>query len=396
MQISTRDWKNYINKLSRLNKKASEEMQRYVARNGFADTDALIDFCYAIVTKYGEGSAELACQMYDAMAEMANAAVDAAVPAATATYAETARAIQGSLLQSPTGQKLTQVANRLVKQAAADTTLQNAIRDNAQWAWIPSGDTCGFCITLASNGWQRASKRVLRGNHATHIHANCDCMFAIRFSENDNVKGYDPDYYKKLYDEAPGGSSSEKVKALRRQLEDRDKINAQKRENYQKNKIAKIKQKAPEISKVYNISPGQGKLTLKDAYSKDDIMDNKMAEWLHAKIGGEIQTLPEVAQIGKNVDAIWNGDLWEFKAPTTKNAIDDRLRKANKQILEAQKRNNDIGRQSGVVLDISKCNLDEEEAINTIIQRAQSRLQNNTLIIIKNGNNIVTDYLVKK
>ena len=236
MQISTNDWKNYIDRLSKLNQKAASEMQKYVAANGFADTDALIDFCYALVTKYGEGSAELACQMYDAMAEMANASVDAAVPAATATYAETARAVQGSLLQSPTGQKLPQIADRLVKQAAADTTLQNAIRDHAQWAWVPSGDTCGFCITLASNGWQRASKRVLRGNHATHIHANCDCMFAIRFSENDNVKGYDPDYYKKLYDEAPGGSSSEKVKALRRQLEDRDKINAQKRAAYAKNK----------------------------------------------------------------------------------------------------------------------------------------------------------------
>lgn len=225
MQISTNDWKNYIDRLAKLNQKAASEMQKYVAANGFADTDALIDFCYALVTKYGEGSAELACQMYDAMAEMANAAVDAAVPAATATYAETARAVQGSLLQSPTGLKLPQIADRLVKQAAADTTLQNAIRDHAQWAWVPSGgETCGFCITLASNGWQRASKRVLRGNHATHIHANCDCMFAIRFSENDNVKGYDPDYYKKLYDEAEGTSSKEKINFLRRKMAEHQRV----------------------------------------------------------------------------------------------------------------------------------------------------------------------------
>lgn len=52
--------------------------------------------------------------------------------------------------------------------------------------------------------------------------------------KNDSVKGYDPDYYKKLYDEASGGSSSEKVKALRRQLEDRDKINGQKELHMQK------------------------------------------------------------------------------------------------------------------------------------------------------------------
>lgn len=44
MQISTNDWKNYIDRLSKLNQKAASEMQKYVAANGFADTDALIDF----------------------------------------------------------------------------------------------------------------------------------------------------------------------------------------------------------------------------------------------------------------------------------------------------------------------------------------------------------------
>lgn len=320
MQISTNDWKNYIDRLAKLNQKAASEMQKYVAANGFADTDALIDFCYALVTKYGEGSAELACQMYDAMAEMANAAVDAAVPAATATYAETARAVQGSLLQSPTGQKLPQIADRLVKQAAADTTLQNAIRDHAQWAWVPSGDTCGFCITLASNGWQRASKRVLRGNHATHIHANCDCMFAIRFSENDNVKGYDPDYYKKLYDEAPGGSSSEKVKALRRQLEDRDKINAQKREAYaqarqivvDKNKTAQL-QRFTKINADFVPSSKHGVYLSENARLKEQGLQNieKSIDAAYEVVGDVNYTKPTIYilsqdELGKDTFAAYN------------------------------------------------------------------------------------------
>ena len=53
--------------------------------------------------------------------------------------------------------------------------LKNAVRDGAEWAWVPHGDTCPFCITLASNGWQKASRKVLKGGHAEHIHANCDC-----------------------------------------------------------------------------------------------------------------------------------------------------------------------------------------------------------------------------
>lgn len=249
MKISTNDWLNYISTLRKLSDTAAEKMQQYVQKNGFADTERLIDYAYALATKYGEGSAELACQMYDAVAEMSKANVEAAVPAATATYQETARAIQGSLLQSPSGQKLTQVASRLVKQSAADTTVQNALRDHAEWAWIPSGgETCGFCIALAANGWQRASKNMLRGNHASHIHANCDCQFAIRFGKKGDVVGYNSAKYKKMYDEAEGSNSKEKMKSLRKQLEDRDVINAQKRAAYANNKKEKIKKEMYALS----------------------------------------------------------------------------------------------------------------------------------------------------
>ena len=71
--------------------------------------------------------------------------------------------------------------SRLVKRAGADTTLHNAVRDGAQWAWVPNGDTCPFCITLASRGWQTASQKLLKNGHAEHIHSNCDCEFAVRF-----------------------------------------------------------------------------------------------------------------------------------------------------------------------------------------------------------------------
>lgn len=52
--------------------------------------------------------------------------------------------------------------SRLVKRAGADTTLKNAQRDGAEFAWVPHGDSCAFCLTLASRGWQRASQRPSR------------------------------------------------------------------------------------------------------------------------------------------------------------------------------------------------------------------------------------------
>lgn len=234
MKISRKDWSNYIARLRNLSKAASDQMQAYVATRGLGDRDAIIRYAYALATKYGEGSAELACEMYEAMAEISGVTVLPAEPAATATYGETARAINGSLLQSPSGQLISQVTERLVKQAAADTTLKNAKRDGAQWAWIPSGDTCAFCLTLASRGWQYASKSVMKGDHASHIHAHCDCQFQIRFNGSTTVEGYDPDALLEQYYSADGSTPAEKINSLRRMQYQNDaaKINRQKRVAY--------------------------------------------------------------------------------------------------------------------------------------------------------------------
>ena len=119
--------------------------------------------------------------------------------------------------------------SRLVKRAGADTTLKNAVRDGAEWAWVPHGDTCPFCITLASNGWQKASSKVLKGGHAEHIHANCDCEFAIRFDHKTTVAGYDPEKYLKQYRDAGGD-----INKMRRvnYAANKERINAQKRAAY--------------------------------------------------------------------------------------------------------------------------------------------------------------------
>lgn len=233
MIISNKDWLNYINKLSKLSSKAGELVQEWVDKNGLSDTNALIEYAHAVVVKYGEGSAELSCQMYDAIADLEHASVPAAEPATPASFNETAKAIRGALKQSPSGQLLDSATQRLVKRAGADTTLNNAIRDRAQFAWVPHGDTCAFCITLAGRGWQNASKAALKGGHAEHIHAHCDCQYAIRFNNKTNIKGYDPEKYRQMY-YAEDGKPQEKINAMRRKnyAQNKDEINARKRELY--------------------------------------------------------------------------------------------------------------------------------------------------------------------
>lgn len=227
MQISAKTWNEYVIRLSRLNQKAGQLMREYIDAHGTADTDDLVAYAYGLVTKYGEGSAELACQMYEALAEAQGVHVPAAEPAATASYSEVARMVSATKDQNPAN--LSNGVSRLVKRAGADATLKNAIRDGAEWAWVPHGDTCPFCITLASNGWQKASQKLLKGGHAEHIHAHCDCEFAVRFRSDTTVAGYDPDEYYRQYREAGGD-----INKMRRidYAANRERINAQKRAAY--------------------------------------------------------------------------------------------------------------------------------------------------------------------
>lgn len=245
MKITDKQWNRYISVLRELNNKAAEDMIRFMTDRNILkmgntyvlseqERKALIDYAYALATKYGEGAAAAAAEMYDAIALASKANVPPAEPAPTATYGEVAKAVNGTLKQSP--EIVPSAVSRLVKTAGVDTTIQNALRDGAYWAWIPRGDTCSFCIMLASNGWQRASKKAIKNGHAEHIHANCDCTYAVRFGNDLYVEGYDPQQYLDMYNSADGVGWEEKVNAMRREFyaENKAKINAQKRSAYAK------------------------------------------------------------------------------------------------------------------------------------------------------------------
>lgn len=239
MTISDKVWTRYLTALRRMSDEAAAAMTRWMGSHDFSTYEgkqALIRYAYALATKYGEGAGALACQMYDALAELSNVTLPPAVPAATATMQETARAVMGTLNQDPSGAITADTVGRLARLAGVDTTMQNAIRDGAEWAWIPRGDTCAFCIALASSGWQPATRAALKGGHAEHVHANCDCTYAVRFDRYSGVAGYDPDRYKEMYDDSPGRSSQDKINAMRRKFyaENREEINEQKRSNYAK------------------------------------------------------------------------------------------------------------------------------------------------------------------
>jgi hypothetical protein len=239
MTVSRHDWQAFVRRLSAVNAAAAAAMQAWMEANPAAGGAARIAAAYAIGTRYGEASAALACLMYDAIAAAEGLALPPALPAPTATYAETARAVRGTQINLQSTVPAT--VGRLAKQAGQDTIAQNALRDRAECAWIPAGDTCPYCLMLAGLGWRELGKKDLQGGHAEHIHANCDCSYMVRHSSGTRVAGYEPERYKAQLDEAdPDGTTRAKINALRREQyrANADKINEQKRIAYARRRQA--------------------------------------------------------------------------------------------------------------------------------------------------------------
>ena len=77
-----------------------------------------------------------------------------------------------------------------VRRAALECTDYNAKKDPAKprYGRVPSGaETCGFCLMLASFGFNCNSVEA-----ASHTHKNCDCLIISNY-ENVSVQGYHPD-----------------------------------------------------------------------------------------------------------------------------------------------------------------------------------------------------------
>ena len=283
--------------------------------------------------------------------------------------------------------------SRLVKRAGADTTLKNALRDGAEFAWVPQGDTCAFCLTLASRGWQKASQAAIKGGHAEHIHANCDCEYAIRFDGASTVAGYDPEKYLKQYRDA--GSD---VNALRRvnYARNRERINAQKRAAYAARKALEAETFPTsggmlDVLEEYqrNAKPGAGTLTYGEGYRISHHAEEiKTAQWLHENLGGDIVLLAEDGGLyEKTPDFLWRGKGWELKTTTTEKSADSALRNALKQILE---------NPGGVILDYGDNEVSIQDIGKIVIRRLERQEKCTADILILNHGKIVRAIRYKK
>ena len=254
MYLSKKDWDRYIKKLSNINNEASKLIADYIEKKGVEDIEALLKYSYEVTKKYSTASAAMNAMMYDRIAELEGVNLPPATLAASPTYGDVAKSVQGTLKTSQNPYEIGGAVGRLVKMTGQDTMLDNALRDRAEYAWIPVGETCAFCITLAANGWQPMSKAALENGHAQHIHSNCDCSYMVRHTQDFDIRGYQPLKYKNMYDNADTSSygfdenrprgkqwqnlSTAKINGMRREFyaENKAKINAQKASAEEKRK----------------------------------------------------------------------------------------------------------------------------------------------------------------
>ena len=167
----------------------------------------LLELLPGLVEKYGDGAAEAAARMYEAVllaekgetvtAELSKVNRDKVVR----TVYQVVRFMEQGEYQRAFSTMNT-VVDHQVKQTARRTVETNAKRDGVRYARVPTGrETCGFCIMLASRGFVYHSEHTAGGlNHDYHPH--CDCMPVPSTQADVTVPGYDQSYYKGIYDDA--------------------------------------------------------------------------------------------------------------------------------------------------------------------------------------------------
>lgn len=221
-----------------------------------------------------------------------------------------------------------------MRRAANECVAYNAGKDPAKprYARVPSGDSCPFCLMLASRGFTYASKAA-----AEHSHPHCDCRAVPSFGSAE-VRGYDPDGMRQRYDgclSALGGRDGVRAEweALPRDVRDgymsRHGNKAGKAfDAYVSKRVSEeIGTRDPEWFRTGKV-PAPIYVKQRDALEEHE---KAGVDWL-ARNGFALETVPEDPKAPANLDIKMNGRLWEMKNVTNAgSSVDNQLKRARKK-----------------------------------------------------------------
>lgn len=223
------------------------------------------------------------------------------------------------------------------RRAANSCMAYNTRRDPAKprYARVPSGETCGFCLMLASFGYQYTTEEA-----ASHAHRNCNCRVVPSFGKA-SVKGYDPD--------AMYGRYNDCLDALGGRKGIRDEWNAMpqaERDAY----IASHGGKAGKAFDSYLNKRMAAEIEMRDPewfatgkepepkYTKPrkalEEHEKAGVDWLKAN-GFKLETIEEDPKAPANPDLKMNGRLWEMKNVTNaESSVKNQIARARKKWLK--------------------------------------------------------------
>lgn len=218
---------------SELTRAALAEMQAYMNRLDWSNPNSdrlAAAFTQELIEIYGDTSAGLAAQYYDEIREGSRA---------TGAYrALTAGVVSGQVsasvswaLTADSMNRLSGVVDRLVKQAGRDTFFGNVANDSdrsARWIRVPQGETCAFCLMLASRGYDggyssgkaagyvSGARSRSRGSRdiGEKFHDHCDCKAVQVYSVDDYPDNYDYERYNEIYQKGIAEAGSMNTKAI--------------------------------------------------------------------------------------------------------------------------------------------------------------------------------------
>jgi hypothetical protein len=238
------------------------------------------------------------------------------------------------------------------------STVDEAVRANADFQWkaglepkvtrLAKYDCCKWCQSL--EGTYRYEDVSDSGNDVWRRHKNCKCLIVYAPRKG---KAVDVRTRKPVDDE----ETQKRLDFVKEQEIKQNKI------VYQRNN-EKIIDVTTDFFKQYE----KGKITFQEGFNFKDKEDEiKVGKFISKIFGGDLMHLAESKEKNKrSPDYLWYKKLWEFKSPESKNGINKRMQLGVNQILE---------NPGGLIIDMKKTKLSEEEFINFVAEKMVSRFR---------------------
>lgn len=216
MALTYQNIMDYSGRVKTVTDQAVDELARRIANIGATEPERRARFIRmhvrAVAEEYGLQEQELGAQWYEFCAKAAGVDVDTAI-VNDIDYERLDSYFQSVLEEYENGEKeWSEVEQRVfdsfesqMRELERGTILDNLdrdVRDSRRWrqtrraamkagyARVPVGETCAWCLMLASLGYYYRSEETALGVEPDHYHEHCDCI-AVPYNAPDAIDGYD-------------------------------------------------------------------------------------------------------------------------------------------------------------------------------------------------------------